>query len=268
MHRCHCALHRASTTALPLCTAHGPALHKHDDGALHDTSSVKMSLHITHGQHHSTAPRTAQGPALHRVVLLHCMGSAGPRCHCALHTASTAALPPRTAQSSATHTDAMMLHCTIRSRARTPAGLGGPRGRCRRTAHTSPRAAQCPEALRVSPFPARSPAPPLPAPHRAPRGPPPGSAPAQFRARPSPPPPPNGRCVYVCGVGGGGRARRPLPALKAPQSRGAAPATPPTPRPTPSRGSGGAAEWGRAARGWLWGGRGAMWSRSRRAALT
>lgn len=204
MHRCHCALHRASTTALPLGTAHGPALHKHDNGALHDTSSVQMSLHITHGQHHSTAPRTAQGPALHRVVLLHCMGSAGPRCHCALHTASTAALPPRTAQSSATHTDAMMLHCTIRSRARTPAGLGGPRGRCRRTAHTSPRAAQCPEALRVSPFPARSPAPPLPAPHRAPRGPPPGSAPAQFRARPSPPPPPNGRCVYVCGVGGGG----------------------------------------------------------------
>lgn len=190
-----------------------------------------MSLRIAHGQHRSAATT-----------------------HC-------------TEPSNAHRCDDAALHdpqpCTDAGRAGRTARALSPHG-----THVTPRCA-VPGSAPGVPVPRTQPRTAAPGPAPRPTWtPPPGSAPAQFRARPSPPPPPQwALCVCVWG-GGGGRARRPLPALKAPQSRGAAPATPPTPRPTPSRGSGGAAEWGRAARGWLWGGRGAMWSRSRRAALT
>ena len=190
-----------------------------------------MSLRIAHGQHRSAATT-----------------------HC-------------TEPSNAHRCDDAALHdpqpCTDAGRAGRTARALSPHG-----THVTPRCA-VPGSAPGVPVPRTQPRTAAPGP--APR---PTWTPPRLRACAVPrpavpsPPPPNGRGVYVCGVGGGGRARRPLPALKAPQSRGAAPATPPTPRPTPSRGSGGAAEWGRAARGWLWGGRGAMWSRSRRAALT
>lgn len=227
--RCHCILHMASTTSLHHAL-HRACTASGGAAALHGLSRPQMSLRIAHGQHRSAATT-----------------------HC-------------TEPSNAHRCDDAALHdpqqCTDAGRAGRTARALSPHG-----THVTPRCA-VPGSAPGVPVPRTQPRTAAPGP--APR---PTWTPPRLRAcavpRPAvPSPPPNGRCVYVCGVGGGGRARRPLPALKAPQSRGAAPATPPTPRPTPSRGSGGAAEWGRAARGWLWGGRGAMWSRSRRAALT
>lgn len=159
---------------------------------------------------------------------MHCMGSAGPRCHCALHTASTAALPPRTAQSPAAHRETMMVHRTIRSRARTPVRPGEPaRTLSPHGTHVTPRCA-APGSASAVPVPRTQPRTAAPGPAPRPTWTPPGSAPAQFRARPLPPPQ-WALCVCVYGVGWGGQGPKAAPGPEGP----AEPRCPPPQRRQP-----------------------------------
>lgn len=48
------------------CTTHCTEPRCDEDDALCYARSAQMSLHIAQDQHHSTAPHTAQGPALHK----------------------------------------------------------------------------------------------------------------------------------------------------------------------------------------------------------
>lgn len=120
LHRCHCVLHTASTTALH------HALHRCDEGTLHDASSAQMSVHTAQDQRHSTAPCTAEGPALHRcdesalnepqqctnTTKVHCMMPAVHRCQRILHTTSTTALHHALHKAQHCTNVMMIVHCT------------------------------------------------------------------------------------------------------------------------------------------------------------